>query len=348
MMLRSHMAESTSAHRLAIDIGGANLKLYHSCGVAESIGFPMWLRPYELATVLTQWIGKLPQCNAWGVTMTGEMADAFSDRREGVRVIVEQTMEAARQSDVDKVGFYAIPGRMLNAEESTQSWQSVASANWHALAFWVASWIDRPSLLLDIGGTTSDIIPLLPGRVATESQTDFDRLIRGELVYLGTSRTPVCSLVTSLPFRGVQVPVMREVFANTDDCALILGWINEQVSDHETCDRLPRTKNHAAARIARMIGLDGSDLCLDEAELMAKSVMAASTELLHHAARRHEPYYHSQWIVSGHANYLLRKHQEVSIVDLADRLEPAISRVGPAYAICHLMNDRDWMAECRE
>jgi (4-(4-[2-(gamma-L-glutamylamino)ethyl]phenoxymethyl)furan-2-yl)methanamine synthase len=346
-MLRSQMAESTSAHRLAIDIGGANLKLYHSCGLAESMTFPMWLRPYELAAVLTQWISKLPRCHAWGITMTGEMADAFSDRREGVRVIVEQTMEAARRSDVDEVGFYTIPGRMLNADEAVRNWKRVASANWHALAYWAATWIDRPSLLFDIGGTTSDIIPLLPGRVATESQTDFDRLTRGELVYLGTSRTPVCSLVNSLPLRGAHVPVMREVFANTDDCAMLLGWVNEQPNDHETCDHLPRTKIHAAARIARMIGLDGSDLRLEEAELMAKSVMAAATEALDLAASRHEPYYHSQWIVSGHANYLLRKRREVPMIDLADRLEPTISRVGPAYAICKLMNDSEWLAECR-
>lgn len=343
MTSRLQMAESSAVYRLGLDIGGANLKLFHSCGVATCLPFPMWLDPEKLSGVLTAWLANFPPCETWGVTMTGELADSFAGRREGVHVIVQQTEEAARQCGVGKVGYYSIPGVLVNALEAKSLWSDVASANWHALALWVANWIDRPSLLFDIGGTTSDIIPILPGRVATESRTDFDRLSRNELVYLGTSRTPVCALVNSLPFRDQQVPVMREVFANTDDCALLLGWIDEQPSDNESCDRKPRTKAHAQGRIARMIGLDGVDLDRREAERMAEFVMNAATEKLNTAANCHEPFCNTQWIIAGHANFLLPRPLGIPVVDLADQHEASISRVGPAYAICQLMQNKNWL-----
>ena len=322
---------------LGLDIGGANIKLYHTAGRAISIPFAMWLRPNLLAKTLASLIMDLPRCDSWGVTMTGEMADVFYDRDEGVRSIVAQTMIAARQFEVAQVGFYGSTGELLNASQASARTNVIASANWHALALWVSSWVDRPSLLIDIGSTTTDLIPISPGIVATNSKSDYDRLRSHELVYVGIRRTPICGLVDALPNDDEMIPVVREVFATTDDCALLLGWVDEDLADTETCDRQPRTRKAAANRLARMIGGDHRTVTIKQAESMAcYSMQIVKSELTLAAAKHHE-HGLSQWIVSGHGLSLLEVPTLVTTIDLAAKLGKEVSRVAPAYAICELI-----------
>jgi len=331
------MTDFRPKHLLGLDIGGANIKLFHSAGHAICIPFQMWLRPASLADVLVKVLSDLPRCDVWGVTMTGELADVFADRAEGVRSIVQQTMSAAQQEKVEAVGFYASPGALLTASDAIEATESVASANWHALSYWTTTWITEPSLLIDIGSTTADLIPISPGHVATPSRTDHDRLRRSELVYLGIRRTPVCALVDTLPFNGAEVPVMRELFAATDDCALLLGWTPEAMDDVDTSDARPRTRTAAANRLARMIGLDHSNVTMDQAVSMASRVMQRATELVSFAANRQAFHGASQWIVSGHARQLIESPTNVTVINLAARLGSDVSRVAPAFAICELI-----------
>jgi len=328
--------------RLGLDIGGANIKWFHSLGHPGCKPFAMWRTPLQLAAALIEIAEKLPPAHQWGVTMTGEMADVFGDRNEGVQTIIRQTSIAADTLGVEIVLVYAIPGNFLSPAVAINQSETVASANWHALANWTSTWIDRESVLIDIGTTTVDLIPVAPNRVATSSITDYDRLLRRELVYLGGKRTPVCSLVTSLPFARKMVPVMREVFANTDDCSLLLDWTPEDRSDMDTCDGKPRTRQAAASRLARMIGLDSDNVTIADARLMAVHVFQQANQELMAALETHSRYAKNQWIVSGHADRLLHPQPGIEMVNLSDRLGPLVSRVGPAYAVCELL--RAWSA----
>jgi probable H4MPT-linked C1 transfer pathway protein len=331
------MFDCQQGYLLGLDIGGANIKLFHTAGHAISIPFPMWLRPTLLADAIVTAVAGLPRCTAWGVTMTGELADVFVDRFEGVRSIVQQTVTAAQREKVDSVGFYGSPGVLLSPSQAIESVESVASANWHALAMWVSTWIDRRTLLIDVGSTTADIIPVSPRHVDTTSRTDHDRLRRGELVYVGIRRTPVCAIVEALPFQGHEIPVMREVFATTDDCALLLGWTPEACDEFDTCDSRPRTRLAAANRLARLIGLDHKSVTIDQATAMASRVMQRASAHISEAARRQSQGGASQWVISGHASQLITATPDVSVVDLASRLGSDVSRVAPAYAICELI-----------
>ena len=64
----------------------------------------------------------------------------------------------------------------------------VAAANWAASALAVAA-RHPDALVLDVGSTTADVIPVAAGRVAAAGRTDLDRLMAGELVYTGALRT---------------------------------------------------------------------------------------------------------------------------------------------------------------
>lgn len=323
--------------RLCFDIGGANLKSYHTVKGASCVGFPMWIHPQSLAAKIQSMASNMPACPTWGITMTGEMADVFASRAEGVRAIVEQVAIAASRLSIPNVRYYGTAGRFMNAEQAMGSPELVASANWHALANWVSSWIERPSLLVDVGSTTADLIPVSPGRVDTPSRTDHDRLRRGELVYLGIGRTPVCAIVDALPFLGNFIPVMRERFACTDDCALLLGWIPEDANDLTTCDSRPRTIAASVNRIARMIGLDNGQVSIAQATGMAEHVMGSATALIARAGEQHQRHAHAQWVLSGHATRLIRRPPAISVIDLAEKLGSQESRVGPAFALCKLI-----------
>jgi probable H4MPT-linked C1 transfer pathway protein len=333
---------------MGLDIGGANIKVATELGESAAVFFPMWQRSDDLAAALVAIAGPFASCDRWAVTMTGEMADVFRDRQAGVAAIARQTIQAANQVGCKDVQFYCVDGHFLSLEDTLANPDRVASANWHAMALWAARQIDSPALLIDVGSTTTDIIPIAPGTVATESKTDFDRLVAGELVYIGGGRTPVCALVSQLPYRDTVVPVMREVFATTDDCALVLGWAEESPSDRMTCDGQPRTVAASINRLARMIGLDHRSVTLADARTIAQTTANAASSSIAAAIDRHAATHHSRWVIAGHtAEYFLSEQIEAAkkssgstpnrIEHLADRLGRGGARVGPALACAQLL-----------
>ncbi|MFM8703073.1 MAG: hypothetical protein ACKOHG_04270, partial [Planctomycetia bacterium] len=86
---------------LAFDVGGANIKAADGRGWVHSEPFPLWLRREELPMTLARIM--LPRRPHRVVaTMTGEIADCYGSRREGVADIVAAVCAA--------VGPAAAPG----------------------------------------------------------------------------------------------------------------------------------------------------------------------------------------------------------------------------------------------
>lgn len=329
---------------VGIDIGGANLKYADTDGQTSSVEFPIWLRPDDLAAQLASDLDAYRHVNRVAATMTGELADCFLDRAIGVTHIVEQLCRATRSCGLPEPHFYAVDGQFYSAESACQRIDDVAASNWHALANLIArefsSKIAGGGLLVDIGSTTSDLIPLREGAVLTGSRTDFDRLAENSLVYLGGGRTPVCALVSSFRFRGRDVPVMREVFATMEDVRLLMGFLDPDASDCRTADGKPRDAFHAANRMARMIGLDHRSVGLDDAKMLARQVHERARERIGNAIGKLESNFHlestSPIILSGHCGDLLPVGQGRQVLSLVERLGADVSRSAPAYAVAKL------------
>jgi probable H4MPT-linked C1 transfer pathway protein len=139
----------------------------------------------------------------------------------------------------------------------------VASANWLATAQWVAASMPD-ALLIDIGSTTTDIIPIVAGRVAACGWNDAERLVSGELVYQGVVRTPLCGVARRIAFRGETTGVMNEWFATTADVYRLTGELWPEHDQHPSADNGPKTEAASRQRIARMIGRDAADASDDE------------------------------------------------------------------------------------
>lgn len=267
---------------LALDIGGANLKAAHTSGAARSVPFALWKNPELLPSALAALTGSMPDADRWAVTMTGELCDCFSTKAEGVRAIINAVLDVGEKR---KIRVWTTNGRFASASEVLEEPSTAAAANWLALAT-VAARFAADGLLIDVGSTTTDLIPIRDGRPVPRERTDTGRLRSGELVYAGVRRTPVCALATSLPHRGQATGLAAELFATTRDVYLTLGDLEEDPSDTDTADGRGATAEAARDRLARMIGADREGFSRADAVALARAADAALVARLVEAAGR--------------------------------------------------------------
>jgi probable H4MPT-linked C1 transfer pathway protein len=258
---------------LALDVGGANVKLAHSLGPALTRPFALWRQPERLPAILSETARGCPASSRVLLTMTAELCDCFPTKRDGVRAILDAVSEAFPRKPLS---VWGLDGSFHLPDEIRAHPDLAASANWHALAT-VAAMLsaDGASLLIDVGSTTTDLIPLSGGRVAASGTNDAERLHTGELVYAGVRRPPLFALADRLPFRGRATRLCAEVFATTLDVYLTLGLIPGDPDDRETADGRPATADAARGRLARMVGADGEGFSETDAQALAAAAHEA-------------------------------------------------------------------------
>lgn len=249
------------------DIGGAHLKLVRldqSSRVIEArqVACPLWRGLEHLRGALSGVRGNGSDGNAvHAVTMTGELCDNFSSRGEGVREILALVMQELGQENTQ---IYAGPHGFRTIEQAlTLDPQWIASANWHAMAELVALTFDE-AILIDVGSTTTDIVPIVSAAPANRGMDDATRLSHDELIYTGVVRTPLMALCEYAPFDGRWQRVAAEHFATTADIYRILGELPEGADLYDTADGAAKTITASARRVCRMLG---RDLCDDDEAL---------------------------------------------------------------------------------
>jgi (4-(4-[2-(gamma-L-glutamylamino)ethyl]phenoxymethyl)furan-2-yl)methanamine synthase len=241
------------------DIGGAHLKAARvSEGRVEAVlqaATPLWLGLDSLETALDALRAELGPADRHAITMTGELCDAFPSRREGVAglaaIAARHLAPATPSLYAGRAGFVALGQAASHAAD-------IASANWHASAALVALKL-RDALFVDIGSTTTDIIPVVAGEVAAIGYSDAERLASGELLYTGMTRSFVMALASRAPFRGAWTPLMNEYFANSADVHRILGDLPDGADKMATADGREKTVEASRERLARMIGREAHE-----------------------------------------------------------------------------------------
>ena len=334
---------------LAFDVGGANVKFSDGLDRTGSIPLALWKSPDQLAGLLATIIASTGECTAVGVTMTGELADCFSSKAAGVRHILASVCEAAAGRPVR---VYLVDGRLVSAELAAADPMLAAASNWHVLARLAGRYVPTgAALLLDIGSTTCDLIPLVDGQPAAVGRTDTQRMLAGELVYTGVERSPVCAVVGQVPYRGRTCPVAQELFATMRNVYLVRGELPEEPDDQQTADGRPATRTAAVARLARMICADETEFDGQDAVEMAASVAEAQADLVYAAlsrvVRRGRDSAASldfPVVLSGHGDFLAQRvlsklGHTGPLISLADRLGAAVSRAATAYALAVLLRE---------
>jgi (4-(4-[2-(gamma-L-glutamylamino)ethyl]phenoxymethyl)furan-2-yl)methanamine synthase len=241
------------------DIGGAHLKAARAENGrivdAVQIAAPLRAGLEPLIQAFAQAKARMGPAGRHLVTMTAELADTFMSRAEGVERIATL---AARELNGAPILLYAGRAGFVPIARAGAHITDIASANWHASAALVARRCAQ-ALFIDMGSTTTDIVPVSGGKVIARGYTDAERLTAGELVYTGLVRGFVMATANRAPFDGGWTTLVNENFANMADVHRILGSLPKGADQMGTADGREKTVPASFARLARMIGRDAAD-----------------------------------------------------------------------------------------
>jgi (4-(4-[2-(gamma-L-glutamylamino)ethyl]phenoxymethyl)furan-2-yl)methanamine synthase len=272
---------------IGVDVGGANTKAVWRNGNdrrAVSRPFEVWRDRERLAAVLREVVADVaPEpVEAVALTTTAELSDAFRTKREGVGFVLD-AMEAALGGP--RLLAFTTAGEMVSFAEARARPSEIAAANWLASALAVAA-VYPDAVMIDVGSTTADIVPIAAGRVVAAGRTDLDRLLAGELVYTGALRTNLATIAPRVPVRGAWCPVASELFAISADAHLILGHLAAASYTCATPDGRPATVEFARERVSRLVCADAEQLDGDEIDAIAAYLYAEQVRQIEEAVRR--------------------------------------------------------------
>lgn len=326
---------------LGLDIGGANIKLALRQGdkivEAKSYPFALWKHPTELASKLQEIVASYSHVECIAATMTGELCDCYESKSEGVDSII-LALDLAAQGK--PIRWWSTKGQFVGASTARKNWLETAAANWSAAAYWLGRCFPQDRLLwLDIGSTTTDIIPIVQGIPVTQGKTDPTRMEHGELVYAGVRRTPLCAIM------GLEGAA--EFFATTDDLFGALGEIPERPDDLDTADGKPRTQAFRLNRLARMLG--GDRQTNNDEEILAlaqrlKDRLIARVRTSIEKLEQKLPGPFQRLVVSGSGEFFARQILEnnfgnkIPRIDMSRLLGPEESGCLPAVALAQMLH----------
>ena len=225
---------------IGIDIGGANLKVVDDSGVHIHY-CPLW-EGAPLASLLSQY--KKPGQDTAAVVMSGELADCFTNKIQGITFITN-----AVRGVFPGAQFYG-----TDAAFHRSAVPELAAANWLASADFLRQQYPY-AVLLDVGSTTTDIITLSRFD-SLRGLSDLHRLQRGYLIYTGMLRTNIVTLLSSVNLDGIDTLVSSEYFATSADAHFVLCHITPAEYTCETPDKKEKTKEAALRRLARVVCAD--------------------------------------------------------------------------------------------
>ncbi|WP_245413573.1 hydantoinase/oxoprolinase family protein [Mangrovicella endophytica] len=339
------------ARTLGFDVGGAHLKAALAEGKrilrVWQLPTPIWTGlehlDRALETILSEATASGPIARH-AVTMTGELSDIFADRAEGVERLTG--ILAGRLGE--ELAIYAGPDGFVAPDAATRHVRSIGSANWHASAALAAASLDE-ALFVDMGSTTTDIIPVSGGKVCAAGYTDAERLLTGELIYQGYTRTALMAVAAHVPVDGRATAVMNEYFATMADVQRLTDTLDEADDLHPAADGKAKTVAGSQARLARMVGRDAAESADEAWERLAWVFAEAQLRHLHDGVlqvlSRLILSDEAPVVIAGTGRPVLRRlaaRLNRGVVDYSDLFDcardarEALSRAGPAAAVAVL------------
>jgi (4-(4-[2-(gamma-L-glutamylamino)ethyl]phenoxymethyl)furan-2-yl)methanamine synthase len=272
---------------IGLDVGGANTKAAVVDGERPvrivSEPFEVWRGPEAMRDVIADVVGRLRLDGApVALTTTAELVDVFASKREGVLYV----LDAARQAlPARPLRVMTVAGRLLDLDDARSVPLECAAANWMATAMLVARSLPE-AILVDCGGTTTDVIPIVGGEVAARGRTDVERLLAGELVYTGALRTNVAAVLSLVPIGEQPCPVSSELFAITADAHLLRRNLTPGQCSCTFPDNRGTSLPEVRARLARVVCADPEQLADGDLEAVAAAVEEAQIAAIAQALDR--------------------------------------------------------------
>lgn len=326
------------------DIGGVNLKMARARHgrllIARSLPFEIQRASQRLPAVLRQLAADsdAPAHGPHAVTMTAELSQMFRTKRDGVAFVLDAIGTAFPDAPLH---VYTVDGRFVDPASARTAALRVAASNWHATASIVAArW--PSAILVDVGSTTTDIIPIAGGTPCSLGTTDPERLVAGELLYLGAVRTPVEAIVHDVPFGGAAAGVSAEGFALAGDVLVWSGDLSPDLYAAPTPDARPVTREFVRDRLARIVCGDRDTVADAAIDAIARHVRDAQIDRTARALTRvRDRHADIGLVVAAGIGACIAMRAAVqcgmAIVDLAESMGVDASRCAPAAAVALLL-----------
>ena len=336
----------TAGAVLGWDIGGVNTKVARLTPAADgpvlrsaSLAYEIKDDPLGLADTLKRAASSVgsEKSDRHAVTMTAELSQAFHTKREGVEFILA-ALEATFPGC--ELHVYTVEGSFVSTDEARKAPLLVSAANWAATASLVARSIPT-CVLMDIGTTSTDLIPVVNGEVVAEGRTDPERLLSGELVYTGALRTPAEAITSHVPLWNGDAGVAADGFALIGDAHLWLGHIEPEDYTCRPPDGHRPSRQSAGERLARIVCADREMLDDESIDRISRSLAIAQVGTVAAALRR----VLARWpsirlaVVAGLGDFIAAeaaRSLNLEIIPLANRLGPS-ARTAPAAAVAWLL-----------
>ena len=258
---------------IGLDVGGANTKAAVVDGEEPvrivSEPFEVWREPEAMAGVIADVVARLALDGVpVALTTTAELVDVFPSKRAGVLHVLEA---AARALPGRRLRVMTVDGELIGVQAARAAPLRCAAANWMATALLLARSLPD-AILVDCGGTTTDVIPIAAGAVVAQGRTDLERLVAGELVYTGALRTNVAAVLSHVPIGGRPCPVSSELFVIAADAHLLRGNLSASQCTCTFPDGRGSALGEVRARLARVVCADPSQLGEGDLEAIAGAV----------------------------------------------------------------------------
>ena len=197
---------------------------------------------------------------------------------------------------------------------------------------------------MDVGSTTTDIIPIREGRVISKGRTDMDRLASGELVYSGILRTNPNAIASQVPVCGRMCRVAAEYFTVMADVYLLLGLISSEEYTCPTPDGRAKSREEAQERLARLVCADGEMLNEGQifklARYLFEKQLQQLAEALCQVLSRSENGYHLPLALAGAGAFLAAeagRRLGITTLDLGRQWGEKVISALPAQAVAYLL-----------
>ncbi|MCU7891416.1 MAG: S-layer protein [Candidatus Thiodiazotropha sp. (ex Ustalcina ferruginea)] len=341
---------------LGWDLGGAHIKTAHldQTGCVRSViqwPCPLWRGLDRLESGIDAVMGKIGDWKELrhAVTMTGELVDLFPDRASGVITLIDVM---SRRFSKDALTIYAGKAGFLTPDKAMIGTSQVASANWLASVSLVAARLQE-GLFIDVGSTTTDLIPFSGNLVRASGFDDHHRLAQQELIYTGIVRTPLMAVTPQVPFAGEWVPLMAEYFATTADIYRLTGELPEEVDLLPSADNGEKGMAGSTRRLARMLGLDADATDLEGwrrvSHFIAERQLGTLMEACERILSRPVISASAPLVGAGAGRFLVEKLSRrlnrpyigfESLITCRKQMETKVAECAPAVAVAFLAAER--------
>ncbi|MDO5852086.1 MAG: hydantoinase/oxoprolinase family protein [Methanobacteriaceae archaeon] len=241
-----------------LDIGGANTDVsiieYDAenniiARISDFKYIPMWQKNDTLINELHELTDKY-DIDFVGVSMTAELVDSYKTKKEGVLDIANKVMNT-----FDVPVYFLSKNGIIDYDLLKKDPLNVAAFNWIGTCYLVGK-LCSECIFIDMGSTTTDIIPVINGINHSQGKSDLERLNTGELVYTGILRSNVISIVNKVPINNSMYHVASELFATTSDVHMILNNINKSDYINDTVDGSGKEIIDCMRRLSRIVCAD--------------------------------------------------------------------------------------------